>query len=241
MHMNQKQQRLLTHAIGMLKEDRREDAANLLVPLQKQLPDNPQVWAVSAQAAGNIKERKQGLQQVLRLRPNDEWATRQLAELEAQMPATSSLSLSKRQKMWLGAMILLLGAVGLGLWALSRNGGDTASNETAISLTAQNWTVALAERRYNELSELTCQEKLEDGEIASLVEPIANQFNLVEGAPVSSLLTYSPQEIDGKDATILLTGMIESLGEINPNGSAVYQMKKEDGEWKWCGIEPLDP
>lgn len=76
----------LRQALALLRAGQKSPARELLRALLLQNRDNPAAWATLAQAAENDREAIFCLQQVLRLKPGDAWATQRLQALTAAPP-----------------------------------------------------------------------------------------------------------------------------------------------------------
>lgn len=76
----------LRQALALLRAGQKSPARELLRALLLQNRDNPAAWATLAQAAENDREAIFCLQQVLRLKPGDAWATQRLQALTATPP-----------------------------------------------------------------------------------------------------------------------------------------------------------
>ena len=225
--MNQLQQRTFTQAVALYKEGQANEAEKLISPLLKQLPDSPQLWAIYAKVTANPVKRRKALQKVLQLRPNDSWATTQLASLPA-----SSFGKLKRIGLVVAGVVLLLIA---GIWFVNRDDTPNLKDEEAVLIVAQRWTKQLSAGSYAEMATLTCQELGDRDDLANLFAPIATEFGLNDRENNETLITFSVHEITKEKATVHLTGLHPELGEVHPDGIAAYQMRWEDGGWKWCG------
>jgi hypothetical protein len=74
-------------AVALIKSGRRDEARAILTGILKSDRDNLAAWAGMVQVANNREEAAACLRQVLRLKPGDPWATRQLEKLEPAPPA----------------------------------------------------------------------------------------------------------------------------------------------------------
>jgi len=73
-------------AIALIKSGRRDEARAILTGILKDDKDNLAAWAGMVQVANNREEAAACLKQVLRLKPGDPWASRQLEKLEPAQP-----------------------------------------------------------------------------------------------------------------------------------------------------------
>jgi hypothetical protein len=73
-------------AIALIKSGQREEARAILTGILKDDKDNLAAWAGMVQVANNREEAAACLKQVLRLKPGDPWASRQLEKLEPAQP-----------------------------------------------------------------------------------------------------------------------------------------------------------
>jgi hypothetical protein len=74
-------------AVALIKSGRRDEARAILTSILKDDKDNLAAWAGMVQVANNREEAAACLKQVLRLKPGDPWATRQLEKLEPAPPS----------------------------------------------------------------------------------------------------------------------------------------------------------
>jgi hypothetical protein len=73
-------------AIALIKSGQREEARAILTGILKDDKDNLAAWAGMVQVATSREEAAACLKQVLRLKPGDPWASRQLEKLEPAQP-----------------------------------------------------------------------------------------------------------------------------------------------------------
>jgi hypothetical protein len=73
-----------TKQVGeLLRSGKKQEARDLLTQILKDDIHNPRAWALLYHVARNEQEARLGLREVLRLRPDNEWAAEKLAKLEA--------------------------------------------------------------------------------------------------------------------------------------------------------------
>jgi hypothetical protein len=73
-------------AVALIKSGKRDEARAILTGILKDDKDNLAAWAGMVQVANNREEAAACLKQVLRLKPGDPWATKQLERLEPAQP-----------------------------------------------------------------------------------------------------------------------------------------------------------
>ncbi len=71
----------INQAVNLIKAGRREEARALIEDVLDQRPDDPRAWAVLYQLTDTYDEKVFALKQVLRWKPEDKWATQNLAQL----------------------------------------------------------------------------------------------------------------------------------------------------------------
>jgi hypothetical protein len=72
----------INQAVNLIKAGRREEARALIEDVLDQKPDDPRAWAVLYQLTDTYDEKVFALKQVLRWKPEDTWATQNLAQLD---------------------------------------------------------------------------------------------------------------------------------------------------------------
>jgi hypothetical protein len=68
----------LQQAYRLIKDGNKTQATSILVPIVRAEPNNADAWWLLANAVSNTEQQRRSLEQVLRLRPNDEKARRML-------------------------------------------------------------------------------------------------------------------------------------------------------------------
>lgn len=72
----------MQQAYQLIRNGRKQEAIAILVPIVRATPTNADAWWLLANAVDNLDQRRRALQQVLRLRPEDERAQRMLSRLD---------------------------------------------------------------------------------------------------------------------------------------------------------------
>lgn len=83
------QDEAIKRALEMIKAGRKDEAREVLKEALKQDRENAKAWALMFQISSGPQEGAFCLQQVLRLRPGDSWATEMLAKLKSEAPAAA--------------------------------------------------------------------------------------------------------------------------------------------------------
>ncbi|MBI1260054.1 MAG: hypothetical protein GC204_21510 [Chloroflexi bacterium] len=82
----------LQEAYRLIREGSTQEAVRILVPLVRADPLNPDAWWLLANAVENQEQKRQALERVLKLRPNDEAAQKMLTRLGGAPPAKAKRS-----------------------------------------------------------------------------------------------------------------------------------------------------
>jgi len=123
----------IQRAIQLARMGSRDEAREIVQEVLKRDPDYARAWAARAQLARNSDEATLALRQVLRLRPNDSWAQKRLAQLRregsAQGLSINPLSLAA------GVLILAIIAIGALLLLGPKPEGGEEQEPQAVNLT----------------------------------------------------------------------------------------------------------
>jgi hypothetical protein len=107
----------IQRGVQLAEAGQTDQAREIFEAVIDQDPNNATAWAGLAQLARNRNEELFALRQVLRVRPDNDWATERLAELESG-GFLSELPLGRREIMIGCGALIGLAALGLTIWGL---------------------------------------------------------------------------------------------------------------------------
>lgn len=153
----------------------------------------------------------------------------------AKAPPTMMSSLIALSPIILVGVFLLV--VALVVWSefFATRPGDA---ERAVQA-AQEWTVAYYELNYGAMERLVCRRYLSDIRQAKQAQGLFDIFTGALGVDLSGEppndLVYTVADVKGNRAQVHVAGFFGGLAGLPDE--MVYTMKREGGDWKWCGQE----
>lgn len=104
---------------------------------------------------------------------------------------------------------------------------------------AQEWTMAYYELDYGTMEQLVCRRYLSDIRQAKQAQGLFDIFTGALGVDLSGEppddLAYTVVNVTGNQARVRVAGLFGGLEGLPDE--IVYTMKREGGDWKWCGQE----
>jgi hypothetical protein len=104
---------------------------------------------------------------------------------------------------------------------------------------AEEWTVAYYELDYGKMEQLVCRRYRSDIRQAKQAQGLFNLFTGALGVDLSGKppdnLEYTVADVKGNKAQVRIAGFFGGLAGLPDE--MIYTMKREGGDWKWCGQE----
>ena len=240
----------------LIKAGHKEDARTILNGIVLSDLDNVRAWAMLALAAENEADKIQALQEVLRLKPGDEWASKQLKQLQPvvsqekvagqttqetavrKQPKRVDISedfskYDKTIKLLAGfAAFAVLILVIWGSYTFIQSSRSYPDDPEKAMQAARTWFFTTSQQEeYELMTDAVCSSKQEEAQ--RIAENNRRWTSFVNIAPPPDI-SFELIRIKGNDAVVEISNYQEFLSSVHENKLS-YMMKREGTDWKWCG------